>query len=52
VDSNRINPNGSGLGLFIIKQIIEKHHGKIEFASEGEGKGTTFTVTLPIVQPR
>ncbi|MFH1049232.1 MAG: HAMP domain-containing sensor histidine kinase [Patescibacteria group bacterium] len=50
--SNYINPNGSGLGLFIIKQIIEKHHGKIEFESEGEDKGTTFTVTLPIVQPR
>lgn len=52
LDSSRINPNGSGLGLFIIKQIIEKHHGKIKLESEGAGKGTTFIITLPIVQPR
>lgn len=49
--SSLINPNGSGLGLFIIKQIIRDHHGTIQFDSEGEGKGTTFIVTLPIKQP-
>lgn len=48
--SNYINPNGSGLGLFIIKQIITKHHGKIKAASKGEGLGSTFTITLPIKQ--
>lgn len=48
--SSLINPNGSGLGLYIIKQIIKQHHGNIEFKSEGEGKGTTFIVTLPIRQ--
>lgn len=47
--SNYINPNGSGLGLFIIKQIIRKHHGEIKASSKGEGKGSTFTITLPIV---
>lgn len=50
--SNYINPNGSGLGLFIIKQIIAKHHGKIKASSKGEGKGTTFTITLPVRQGR
>jgi len=49
--SSYINPNGSGLGLFIVKQIIEKHYGKIEVLSDGEGKGTAFTVVLPIKQP-
>ncbi len=49
--SSLINPNGSGLGLYIIKQIVREHNGSVKFESEGEGKGTTFTVTLPIHQP-
>jgi signal transduction histidine kinase len=38
---------GSGLGLFIVKNIIEKHGGKVSVKSD-ENKGSTFTVTLPI----
>jgi signal transduction histidine kinase len=37
---------GSGLGLDIVKKIIDKHHGRIELQSE-VGVGTTFTVLLP-----
>ena len=40
------NTTGSGLGLFIAKQIIEEHQGKIEISSEGVGKGTTVRVWL------
>jgi two-component system NtrC family sensor kinase len=41
---------GTGLGLGICKRIIlDEHHGKIEVESE-VGKGTTFTITLPITQ--
>ncbi|MGB8645696.1 MAG: ATP-binding protein [Anaerolineae bacterium] len=37
---------GSGLGLSIVKEIVDAHHGQIEVASQ-EGQGTTFTVWLP-----
>jgi signal transduction histidine kinase len=41
---------GTGLGLSIVYNIIQKHHGHIEVDSE-VGKGTEFTVVLPIEQP-
>src|SRR5690606_7707600 len=39
---------GLGLGLSIAKHIVEMHGGTIEAASEGPGRGATFTVTLPL----
>ena len=44
-DNFRINL-GAGLGLFIVRKIVEAHSGKIDVASE-LGKGSTFTVFLP-----
>ena len=38
---------GSGLGLPIVKSIIEKHKGRIRAESKGEGKGSLFIVQLP-----
>ena len=39
--------NGSGLGLYVAKEIIKAHKGKIWAESEGEGKGSKFFVELP-----
>lgn len=48
-DSSR-SIKGSGLGLGIVKQIVEKHGGKIWLNSDGIGKGTTAIVYLPLVK--
>jgi signal transduction histidine kinase len=41
-----------GLGLAIVRYIVEPHGGKARASNEGLGKGATFTVTLPIPQKR
>jgi len=41
---------GTGIGLFVTKQIVEDHGGKISVSSE-LGQGTTFTIRVPIAQP-
>jgi two-component system CheB/CheR fusion protein len=43
---------GLGLGLAIVKNLLELHKGRIEAQSEGEGKGSTFTVFLPLKSHR
>jgi len=43
----RTHADGSGLGLFIAKDVVEKHGGKIYFDSE-ENIGTTFYIILPL----
>jgi two-component system phosphate regulon sensor histidine kinase PhoR len=40
---------GSGLGLYMVQQIAKIHRGKVTVESEGEGKGTVFTLTLPLL---
>jgi signal transduction histidine kinase/ActR/RegA family two-component response regulator len=39
---------GLGLGLAIVRHIVELHGGRVTAASDGVGKGSTFTITLPI----
>lgn len=40
-------PDGTGLGLYVVQEIMAAHNGAIEVASVA-GKGTTFTLTLPL----
>lgn len=43
--------HGMGLGLPLVKSIVELHHGTVQATSPGENQGTEVTVHLPIRQP-
>ncbi len=45
-NANKTNIKGTGLGLYVAKEIINAHHGTIRAESPGEGKGSVFTVEL------
>jgi signal transduction histidine kinase len=49
--TRRRGGQGTGLGLSISYRIVEEHHGQITAQSGGLGKGSNFTVTIPLQQP-
>ncbi|MCI0492877.1 MAG: HAMP domain-containing histidine kinase [Planctomycetes bacterium] len=49
--TRRRGGQGTGLGLSITHRIIEEHDGQIIASSEGPGRGSQFTVTLPLRKP-
>ena len=46
--SQKIRPDGMGIGLYFVKRVVEDHKGKVWAESEGAGKGSTFFVELPV----
>lgn len=47
---DRVLVRGSGIGLYMVQQIAKLHKGKVSADSEGAGKGSVFTLSLPIRQ--
>ncbi|HEX8974040.1 MAG TPA: ATP-binding protein [Patescibacteria group bacterium] len=47
-DISRLHANGTGLGLYVVKNIVEAHNGQIWIESDGAGRGTRFVFELPV----
>ena len=47
--SQKIRPNGMGIGLYFVRRVVDDHGGRVWAESEGAGKGSTFFVELPTV---
>lgn len=43
--------DGFGVGLSLVKELVSLHHGTIEVRSEGEGKGSDFSLRVPLRRP-
>ncbi len=44
--ANEVTREGTGLGVYVVKKIVEAHGGKVWFTSQGLGKGTKFVVSF------
>jgi signal transduction histidine kinase len=52
VHSHRGHADGGlGIGLSLVRQLVEMHGGSVQVASPGEGRGSTFSVRLPLTEP-
>ncbi|MDR3558626.1 MAG: HAMP domain-containing sensor histidine kinase [Candidatus Pacebacteria bacterium] len=51
-NARHADTEGMGIGLFMAKSIVEKQDGKLSVRSEGEGKGSTFSISMPLDRNR
>jgi signal transduction histidine kinase len=51
-ETNILDVSGTGLGLYVGKNFVEAHGGRIYADSPGKGKGSTFTIELPYINPK
>ena len=49
-NAKRLTSNGTGLGLALVKQTVERHNGTMKLTSS-EGEGTSVVIRLPLHQP-
>ena len=47
--TTKLDGKGTGLGLPIVKQIVEQHRGRLDLETAG-GKGTCVTISLPVYE--
>ena len=47
-DVKRLNASGTGLGLYVVKMVVEGNHGQVWIESDGDGMGSRFIIELPI----
>ncbi len=47
-----VHTEGTGLGLYVAREMIELHKGKVWAESKGQGKGSKFVFTIPINSPK
>ena len=50
-DARKMAPGGLGVGLGLVRQIVEQHGGTVAARSAGQGQGSEFTVRLPLQRP-
>jgi signal transduction histidine kinase len=48
--AGQIQSDGLGIGLALVKGLVDLHHGTVEARSAGEGCGSEFTVSLPLLE--
>jgi signal transduction histidine kinase len=49
-NAKAMDTEGFGVGLFLVNSIVKGNSGKLKLSSEGLDRGTTFTITLPVVK--
>ncbi|MFM2374325.1 MAG: hypothetical protein RLZZ234_320, partial [Candidatus Parcubacteria bacterium] len=51
-NANTVNIYGTGLGLYIAKEMAEAMRGRVAASSWGEGQGSTFSLSLPLTDKK